>query len=76
MSILKILHKNNKKKSTKKGDFEKACDYLQKRNILNDIFERAKHYGNIAKDALEIFPKKKEKKILLELIDLTLNRNF
>ena len=72
----KFWIKTIKNNEQKKGDFEKACDYLQKRNILNDIFERAKHYGNIAKDALEIFPKKKEKKILLELIDLTLNRNF
>ncbi len=65
--------KNNEQK---KGDFEKACDYLNKRNILDDIIKRAKHYGSIAKDALEIFPNKKEKKILLELIDFTLNRNF
>ena len=58
------------------GDFEKACDYLNKRNILNDISKRAMHYGEVAKDALEIFPNKKEKKILLELVDFTLSRNF
>ena len=65
-----------KKGEQKKGDFEKACHYLNKRNILNDILKRANHYGRIAKDALEIFPDKKEKKILLDLIDFILNRNF
>ena len=55
----KFWIKTIKKSEQKKGDFEKACDYLEKRNILNDIFERAKHYGNVAKDALEIFPNKK-----------------
>ena len=72
----KFWIKTIKNSEQKKGDFEKACDYLNKRNILNDIFTRAKHYGHVAKDALEIFPNKKEKKILLELIDFTLNRNF
>ena len=62
--------------SRKVGDMEKACHYLNKRNVLNDILDRAKHYGMVAKDALEIFPNKKEKKILLELIDFTINRNF
>ena len=72
----KFWIKTIKKSEQKKGDFEKACDYLEKRNILNDIFERAKHYGNVAKDALEIFPNKKEKKILVDLIDFILNRSF
>ena len=31
---------------------------------------------DIAKDALEIFPNKKEKKILVDLIDFILNRSF
>jgi len=62
--------------SKKVGDMEKACHYLNKRNVLNDIVDRAKYYGMVAKDALEIFPNKKEKKILLELIDFTINRNF
>ena len=58
------------------GDFQKACSILKKRKILNDIHIRAKHYGAIAKDALGIFDNSKEKKILLELVDFTINRNF
>ena len=46
--------------SKKVGDMEKACHYLNKRNVLNDIVDRAKYYGMVAKDALEIFPNKKE----------------
>jgi len=58
------------------GDFQKACSILKKRKILNDIYIRAKHYGAIAKDALGIFNDSKEKRILLELVDFTVNRNF
>ena len=58
------------------GDFQKACSILKKRKILNDIYIRAKHYGAIAKDALGIFNDSKEKRILLELVDFTINRNF
>ena len=58
------------------GDFQKACSILKKRKILDDIHVRAKHYGAIAKDALGIFNDSKEKRILLELVDFTINRNF
>ena len=58
------------------GDFQKACSILKKRKILDDIHIRAKHYGAIAKDALGIFDNSKEKRILLELVDFTVNRNF
>ena len=58
------------------GDFEKACSILKKREILNDVQKRAKHYGAVAKDALGIFQNSKEKKILLNLIDFVIDRNF
>jgi len=87
LPIILAFHRGNNKErnfwirtiqngNQKSGDFEKACDYLNKRNILDDILKRAVHYGAVAKDALEIFPNKKEKKILLELVDFTINRNF
>ena len=58
------------------GDFEKACSILKKREILDDIHKRAKHYGAIAKDALGIFNNSKEKKILLNIVDFVIDRNF
>ena len=58
------------------GDFEKACSILKKREILYDIQKRAKHYSAIAKDALGIFQHSKEKKILLNIIDFIVDRNF
>ena len=87
MPIILAFHRGNSEernfwirtiqnRNQKFGDFEKACDYLNKRNTLDDISKRAVHYGAVAKDALEIFPNKKEKKILLELVDFTINRNF
>ena len=58
------------------GDFEKACSILKKREILDDIHKRAKHYGAIAKDALGIFDDSKEKNILLNIVDFVIDRNF
>ena len=58
------------------GDFEKACSILKKREIFDDIHKRAKHYGAIAKDALGIFNNSKEKKILLNIVDFVIDRNF
>ena len=58
------------------GDFEKACSILKKREIVDDIHKRAKHYGAIAKDALGIFNNSKEKKILLNIVDFVIDRNF
>ena len=58
------------------GDFEKACSILKKREIFGDIHKRAKHYGAIAKDALGIFNNSKEKKILLNIVDFVIDRNF
>ena len=64
------------KKQKKSGDFEKACNYINKRNIIDDIQKRAVHFGSVAKDALEIFPNRKEKKVLLDIVDFIVNRNF
>ena len=58
------------------GDFEKACSILKKREIFDAIHKRAKHYGSIAKDALGIFQNSKEKKILLNVVDFVIERNF
>ena len=58
------------------GDFQKACSILKKRKILDDICIRAKHFGSVAKDALGIFDDSKEKKILLNIVDFVIDRNF
>ena len=58
------------------GDFQKACSILKKRKILDDIYIRAKHFGAVAKDALGIFDDSKEKKILLNIVDFVIDRNF
>ena len=58
------------------GDFQKACSILKEREILDDIYIRAKHYGAVAKDALGIFNDSKEKKALLNIVDFVIDRNF
>ena len=58
------------------GDFQKACSILKKREVFDDIYIRAKHYGAIAKDALGIFDNSKEKKFLINIVDFVINRSF
>jgi octaprenyl-diphosphate synthase len=58
------------------GDFQKACSILKKRKILDDIYIRAKHYGSVAKDALGVFNDAKAKKLLLNIVDFVIDRNF
>ena len=58
------------------ADFQKACSILKKRKILDDIYIRAKHYGSVAKDALGIFNDSKAKKLLLNIVDFVIDRNF
>ena len=56
------------------GDLEHAAELLKKHNALEDTIKRAKHYGDIAKDAMAIFPDSKHKSALLETIDFCVSR--
>ena len=41
---------------------------------LADTVERARHYGDIARDALAIFPETEWKEALLEAVDFCVSR--
>ena len=56
------------------GDLEHAAELMKKHNALEDTIKRAQHYGDIAKDAMAIFPDSKHKSALLETIDFCVSR--
>ena len=68
-----------KKRTLEKGD-QTADDFLYARKLmdrhgaLSDTVERANHYGDIARDALAIFPDSEWKAALLEAVDFCVAR--
>jgi len=57
------------------NDFEHAISLMTKHNSLRDTINRAKHYGDKAKDALAIFPNDKTKETLINLVDYCIKRD-
>jgi octaprenyl-diphosphate synthase len=56
------------------GDLETAIGLLRKHRALEDTVERARHYGAIARDALELFPASDWKHALLETVEFCVAR--
>jgi octaprenyl-diphosphate synthase len=56
------------------GDLETAISLIRKHRALEDTVERARHYGAIARDALELFPASEWKHALLETVDFCVAR--
>jgi octaprenyl-diphosphate synthase len=56
------------------GDLETAIGLLRKHRALEDTVERARHYGAIARDALELFPASEWKQALLQTVDFCVAR--
>ena len=57
-------------------DLDKAQSILKEHNTLNDTLFRARHYGDIARDALAIFPPSEEKNAFLSVIDFCVSREY
>ena len=55
-------------------DLETALATLRKHRALEDTVERARHYGAMAHDALELFPQTPMKAALVEAIDFCISR--
>jgi octaprenyl-diphosphate synthase len=55
-------------------DFGYARKLMERHNALVDTVERANHYGDIARDALAIFPQSSLKDALLEAVDFCVAR--
>ncbi|HLJ71422.1 MAG TPA: polyprenyl synthetase family protein [Roseiarcus sp.] len=56
------------------GDLETALAMLKKHRALEDTIERARHYGAMARDALELFPSSAWKHALLEAVEFAIER--
>jgi len=57
-------------------DLKYAVKLMEKHNAIKETKDRARHYGTIARDALDIFPDSKHKAALLEVIDFCVARVF
>ena len=55
-------------------DLEKAQALMQRHGALSDTIERARHYGDMARDALAIFPDSVEKRCLVGIVDFCISR--
>ena len=69
------------KRALEKGDqsdddLKYAVKLMDRHNALKDTKDRARHYGTIARDALDIFPDSKHKSALLEVIEFCVARVF
>ncbi len=65
--------KNPHNKDTRLG---RALDLMNKTDALADTVERARHYGDKAKDALGLFPTDEVQKTLIRLVDFCIARAY
>ena len=56
------------------GDFEQAAGLMKRHKAIEATLDRARSYGDIAHDALAIFPKSREKEALEDVISFCVNR--
>lgn len=56
------------------GELDHALAILRRHRALEDTVERARHYGAMARDALELFPESPMKSALLETVDFCIAR--
>ncbi|MDB5596667.1 MAG: ispB [Hyphomicrobiales bacterium] len=56
------------------NDLAQALATMRRHRALEDTVERARHYGAIARDALEIFPASAWKQALLDVVDFCISR--
>ncbi len=57
------------------GDLEIAMANLRHHRALEDTIERARHYGAMARDALELFPASAWKRALIDVVDFCVARS-
>jgi octaprenyl-diphosphate synthase len=56
------------------GDLNIAVATMKKHRALEDTIERARHYGAMARDALELFPASSWKHALRDAVEFTISR--
>ncbi len=58
------------------GDLERAIALMERHGSLSDTVARARHYGEVARDALGIFPDSPLKQSLIDVIDFCIDRAY
>lgn len=58
------------------GDFERAVGLMRRHQAITDTVERARHFGDVARDALAPFPDSEYKSALLEAVDFCIARAY
>ena len=56
------------------GDLETALATMKKHRALEDTIDRARHYGAMARDSLELFPASAWKHALLDAVEFAVSR--
>ena len=59
-----------------KYDFEKTISLIKKYKIIEECYQKAQHYINLASNALTVFEESKDKNIFKNLTSFSLARNF
>ena len=72
----KILSNMFKKKLRTKDDFNEIIALINKYKIIQECYQKAQHYINLASNSLSVFKESKEKNILKRLTSFSLSRNF
>jgi octaprenyl-diphosphate synthase len=60
----------------REGDLVHAQTLIERHKTVSDTFERARHYGAMARDALGLFPDTTLKAALLEAVDFAIDRAY
>jgi octaprenyl-diphosphate synthase len=63
-------------KDQKPEDFEQALALINKHGAINKSMDLANHYAELSKNALDIAPDSELKKLLIELVDFSVKREF
>ena len=71
-SLIKIFNKENRTKE----DFNDIITLMNKYKIIQECYQKAQHYINLASNSLSVFKNSKEKEILKNLTSFSLTRNF
>jgi len=72
----KLLIELFKKDIRNSDDFKKIITIIKKYNIIEECYQKARHYINLASNSLVVFKDSKEKEILKNLTSFSLGRNF
>ena len=58
------------------GDLEQAFSLMEKHGTLNDTIVRARYYGDLARQALDIFPDSPLRQAMIDVIDFCIERAY